>query len=98
MSGGLWEREDVGWGGSPTARAPWDVLGMCSLGLSPSTEGRGGRKERKEERRRGRTMYTQDACIDERCRDVELIDRKDIRLSDCLSKSGRMAQEQTLEQ
>lgn len=43
-------------------------------------------------------MYTQDACIDERCRDVELIDRKDIRLSDCLSKSGRMAQEQTPEQ
>lgn len=43
-------------------------------------------------------MYTQDACSDKRCRDVELVDRKDIRLSDCLSESGRMAHEQTPEQ
>lgn len=82
------------WAGEEVQRQ--ELPGMCkALGLSPRTEGWGGRKERKEERRRGRTMYTQDACIDERCRDMELIDRKDIRLSDCLSELARIAQEQT---
>lgn len=44
MSGGLWEREDVGWGGSPTARAPWDVQGSGS----ESPHRRMGRKEGEE--------------------------------------------------